>query len=155
MSWEGNLRIAKKSLLLRAALGGAIASGIILSFASTTFAGSGAGQWTMGGQDLNNSRTQSQGTITQSNVARLTQKWVFATGGDVTATPAVVGNTVYFPDFAGNFYAVNAQTGALVWSQTVSAWTGVPNDYVRDDPAFDNQTLFLGDQPTSSSFDGC
>ena len=66
--------------------------------------------------------------------------------GDVTATPAVVGNTVYFPDFAGNFYAVNATTGALVWSQTVSTWTGVPGDYARDDPAFDNQTLFLGDQ---------
>ena len=59
----------------------------------------------------------------------------------MTATPAVVGNTVYFPDFAGDFYAVNADTGALIWSQKVSTWTSVPNDYARDNPAFDNQTL--------------
>jgi polyvinyl alcohol dehydrogenase (cytochrome) len=138
--------IAKQWLILRAARSGAIASGIILSFASSAFADSSTGQWTMGGQDLNNSRTQSQGTISQSNVANLKLKWVFTTGSDVTATPAVAGNTVYFPDFAGNFYAVNATTGALVWSQTVSTWTGVANDFARDDPAYDNQTLFLGDQ---------
>jgi polyvinyl alcohol dehydrogenase (cytochrome) len=142
----GNMCIAKQSLLLRAALGVAIASGIILSFASTAFADSSTGQWTMGGKDLNNSRTQRQGPVNRGPVANLKLKWVFTTGGDVTATPAVVGNTVYFPDFVGNFYAVNATTGALVWSQAVSTWTGVANDFARDDPAFDNQTLFLGDQ---------
>jgi polyvinyl alcohol dehydrogenase (cytochrome) len=129
----------------RAGLGGAVASGIIVSLTSVAFA-QGTGQWTMGGEDLNNSRNQSLGTITPVNVANLKPKWVFTTGGDVTATPAVVGNTVDFPDFAGNYYAVNAQTGAAVWSQTVSTWTGVANDYARNDPAFDNQTLFLGDQ---------
>jgi polyvinyl alcohol dehydrogenase (cytochrome) len=137
---------AKQSLLLRAACSPAIASGIILSFASTAFADSSTGQWTMGGQNLNNTRTQGGGPVNRGTVANLKLNWVFTTGGDVTATPAVVGNTVYFPDFVGNFYAVDATTGALLWSQTVSTWTGVPGDYARDDPAFDNQTLFLGDQ---------
>ena len=76
-------------------------------------------------------------------------KWVFTTGGDVSATPAVYAGIVYFPDWAGNFYAVNARTGALVWSQTVSTWTGVPNDYARDDPAIGgpyHDALILGDQ---------
>jgi polyvinyl alcohol dehydrogenase (cytochrome) len=138
--------IAKQSFLLRAACGAAIASGIILSFVSTAFADSSTGEWTMGGQNLDNTRTQKQGPINPRTVANLKLKWVFTAGSDVTATPAVVGNTVYFPDFAGNFYAVNATTGALVWSRTVSTWTGVANDFARDDPAFDNQTLFLGDE---------
>ena len=85
-------------------------------------------------------------TITPENVGALKQKWVFTTGGDVSATPAVYDGTVYFPDWAGNFYAVNATTGALVWSKTVSSWTGVPGDYARDDPAIAGDTLILGDQ---------
>jgi hypothetical protein len=51
--------IAKKLLLLRAVYGGAIASAIVISVASTAFADSSTGQWTMGGQNLNNTRTQS------------------------------------------------------------------------------------------------
>ena len=72
--------IAKQSLLLRAARGGAIASGIILSFASTAFADSSTGQWTMGGKDLNNTRTQRGGPVNRGNVANLKPKWVFTTG---------------------------------------------------------------------------
>jgi outer membrane protein assembly factor BamB len=43
-----------------------------------------------------------------SNVAGLEKKWEFTTGGDVSATPAVDGDTVYFPDRAGNLYAVDS-----------------------------------------------
>ena len=103
----------------------------------------------MGGQNVQNSRSQSVTTISPANVGALKLKWVFTTGGDVSATPAVYAGIVYFPDWAGNFYAVNAQTGALVWSQTVSTWTGVPNDYARDDPAIGgpyHDYLILGDQ---------
>jgi polyvinyl alcohol dehydrogenase (cytochrome) len=72
-----------------------------------------AADWTMGGQDINNSRNQTSTGVHPQNVGSLKPKWVFTTGGDVTATPAVANGMVYFPDFAGNFYAVNAATGAL------------------------------------------
>ena len=97
----------------------------------------------MGGQNIQNSRTQSDTTITAENVGALTLKWAFTTGGDVSATPAVHNGTVYFPDWAGNFYAVNAETGALLWSNTVSSWTGVAGDYSRNDPAIAGDTLIL------------
>jgi polyvinyl alcohol dehydrogenase (cytochrome) len=65
----------------------------------------------MGGQNLQNSRSQSVTTISPQNVGALKQKWVFTTRGDVSATPAVYDGTVYFPDWVGYFYAVNATTG--------------------------------------------
>ena len=36
-------------------------------------------------------------------------KWEFTTTGDVSATPAVDGDTVYFPDWGGQLYAVDKQ----------------------------------------------
>src|SRR5207248_1505299 len=106
-----------------------------------------ANQWPMGGQNLNDTWSQSVHIdIGPSNVNKLATKWVFTTGGDVSATPAVVKGVVYFPDWAGFFYAVNASNGALVWSHKVSDWTGVQGDRARDDPAFDGDAIILGDQ---------
>jgi polyvinyl alcohol dehydrogenase (cytochrome) len=129
----------------RAVLGGAIASGIFISLASMAFAQG----WPEGGQNNENSRSQAITIINPENVGALTLKWAFTTGGDVSATPAVHNGTVYFPDWAGNFYAVNAETGALQWSNTVSSWTGVAGDYARDDPAIFGDYLILGDHAGS------
>jgi len=49
-----------------------------------------------------------------NSVGGLTQKWAFTTGGDVSATPAVDEQRVYFPDWAGNLYAVDRKTGRQV-----------------------------------------
>ena len=65
--------------------------------------------------------------------------------GKVSATPAVYDGTVYFPDWGGYFYAVDASNGALRWSRRVGHWTGVAGDCARDDPAIDGDTLILGD----------
>ncbi len=99
----------------------------------------------MGGQNLQNSRSQSVTTISPQNAGTLKQKWVFTTKGDIAATPAVYDGTVYFPCYGGYFYAVDASNGALQWSRRVEHWTGVQNDGARDDPAIDGDTLILGD----------
>jgi polyvinyl alcohol dehydrogenase (cytochrome) len=104
------------------------------------------GQWTMGGQDLHNWRNQSQTRIAPHNVGKLKTKWTFTTGADVSATPSVADGVVYFPDFAGYFYAVKAKTGALLWSRHVSNWTGIANDYSRNSPVVHRNMLILGDQ---------
>ena len=70
-----------------------------------------------GGANLNNTRSQIGSQITAQNAKNLKLKWTFTTAGDVTATPAVSQGVVYFPDFAGNFYAVNATNGKLIWQQ--------------------------------------
>src|SRR5262245_15904699 len=117
-----------------------------------TLSGASAQDWTMGGQNLSDWRNQPATGINPQNVAGLKPKWTFTTGGDVTATPAVSNGIVYFPDFAGNYYAVNAKTGALIWKRLVGDWTGVAGDYARNDPAVQNGTLFLGNQAGNNAF---
>ena len=142
----------------RNGIGAAAAFGLLLIATSLALAedtGDTDSQWTMGGQSLNNSRDQPKTDISPRNVASLKSKWVFTTGGDVSATPAVAYGTVYFPDFAGNFYAVDAETGALTWKKTVSAWTGIQSDFARNDPLIYDNMLILGDQAgTIASWNG-
>jgi len=55
--------------------------------------------WRIAGQNLGNSWSQpAEHTINSDNVKNLTPKWVFTTVGDVSATPTVAGDAVYFPD---------------------------------------------------------
>ena len=52
-----------------------------------------AGQWRMAGQNLSNTWSQpAEHSISPSNVEGLKPKWVFTTGGDVSATPTVEGD---------------------------------------------------------------
>jgi polyvinyl alcohol dehydrogenase (cytochrome) len=103
--------------------------------------------WTSAGQNLSNTRFQStESRIGVSTVGNLAQKWVFTAGGEVSATPAVDGSNVYFPDWAGNLYAVNRSTGQQVWKSSISAATGVPGDKARATPAIAGEKLIVGTQ---------
>jgi outer membrane protein assembly factor BamB len=79
--------------------------------------------WPFAGNDLNNSRWASAETILNNqNVSGLTVKWQFTTQNDVSATPSVdaTGGYVYFPDWSGNLYKLNAATGATVWTHKMT-----------------------------------
>jgi polyvinyl alcohol dehydrogenase (cytochrome) len=108
--------------------------------------------WTMGGQNLKNWRNQDETKISPHNVAKLKTKWVFTTGGDVGATPAIANGVVYFPDFAGNFYAVEATTGKKLWHHQLADWTGVGGDFARNDPTVYKNMVILGDQAGNNAF---
>ena len=100
----------------------------------------------MAGRDLDNSRNQpSEREIDITNVRQLEPKWVFTTGSDVSATPTVAGNTVYFPDWAGNLYAVRANDGRLLWSRKISDYNGRAGSLSRVSPAIVEDQLILGD----------
>src|SRR4051812_6141757 len=110
----------------------------------------GLGGWRIAGRDLNNSRSQrSEKTIGPAEAARLAAKWVFTTGSDVSATPTVAGNAVYFPDWAGNLYAVRADTGTLLWSHAIADYNGRPGSISRVSPAIYNDELIIGDNMAS------
>ena len=120
----------------------------VLAVAGPALAASGGGsQWTTAGQNLQNTRYQSsESKIGISNAGNLAVKWQFTTGGDVSATPAVDGTTVYVPDWKGNLFAIDQKTGTQIWSHKVSDYTGVANDYVRSTPAIAGSKLIFGDQ---------
>jgi len=66
----------------------------------------------MYGRDLAGSHyNPNEKQLTPATVARLKPKWIFETGGDVSAQPSVVGGVVYFGSWDGKEYAVDAKTG--------------------------------------------
>jgi outer membrane protein assembly factor BamB len=79
-------------------------------------------------------------TLTETTAKTLKVAWFFPTGDAVTATPTVVGGTVYVGSWDDHFYAVNLQTGALRWKYQLSAQKAV--------------TPYPGQQPRDATSDG-
>jgi polyvinyl alcohol dehydrogenase (cytochrome) len=103
-------------------------------------------QWRIAGQNLSNTWSQpAEHSISPANVKNLSPKWVFTTGGDVSATPTVDGDAVYFPDWGGNLFAVNKNSGRLIWSHKISEYDGVEGAISRVSPAVDGDQLIIGD----------
>src|ERR1700681_601792 len=124
---------------------------LLLLFASTLNAQSRsdesrAGQWRIAGQNLSNTWSQpAEHSISPSNVNGLKPKWIFTTGGDVSATPTVDGDAVYFPDGGGNLFAVEKDSGKLIWSHKISDYDGVTGAISRVSPAVEGNQVIIGD----------
>ncbi len=58
--------------------------------------------------------------VTAFNAATGATLWSKNLGANFTASPTVVGNTLYIGDLNGNYYALNASTGATVWKVTLA-----------------------------------
>jgi len=104
-------------------------------------------QWSSAGGNQANTRFQrSENKISVDTVGALTPKWVLSTGGDVSATPAVSGDDVYVPDWAGNLYSVNRNTGAVQWEVSIPLVTGIAGDKARATPAVTPDKVIIGTQ---------
>ena len=107
-----------RHVIRRATLLAAVAA--LVSVSGGLAAGAPTG-WSMGGHDLSNTRSNpDQKAITASNAGKLATKWTFTTHGDVSATPAVVGGAVYFPDWGGYINKVNANDRPLIWQRKLT-----------------------------------
>jgi outer membrane protein assembly factor BamB len=79
-------------------------------------------------------------TLTRATARTLRKAWLFPTGDAVTATPTVVGGTVYVGSWDDHFYAVNLETGKLRWKVRLKS-----QDAVKPYP---------GEKPRDTSSDG-
>jgi polyvinyl alcohol dehydrogenase (cytochrome) len=105
-----------------------------------------SGQWRVAGQNLSNTRSQpAEDSISPANVRSLSPKWVFTTGGDVSATPTVDGDAVFFPDWGGNLFAVEKDSGRLIWSHKISDYDGFDGAISRVSPAVHGKQVIIGD----------
>ncbi len=101
--------------------------------------------WSTYGFDPANTRDQpNEHDISAANVDQLAVKWVATTTGDVSGTPAVVNGAVYFGDFGGTVWKLDGKTGAVIWSHSVSEYTGIAGDYARSSPAVDGNVVVFG-----------
>ena len=109
-------------------------------------------QWPIAGQGPANLRSQPAETfLGTGNASTLMPKWVFTTGGDVSATPTVSATTVFVPDWAGNLFAINLANGQLVWSHHISDYDGSAGAVTRVSPALYNNSLIIGDSEQTGS----
>ena len=135
------LRASRLGVFIALRLGALAAATAVVAASSTP--------WPMGGQNISNTRSSSS-QINPQNVKQLKVKWTFHTHGDVSATPAVVGGAVYFPDWGGYMNKVDATTGALIWQRTIDSYIGsAPNsgpNVARTSPAVVGNTVYIGDQ---------
>jgi polyvinyl alcohol dehydrogenase (cytochrome) len=122
-----------------------LAAFVALAAATQTFAKNLKHDWAMIGHEPTNTRDQPfEHTIKPTNVHRLAPEWVATTTGDVSATPAVVDGAVYFGDFGGTVWKLDAENGAAIWSISVPGYTGIAGDYARTSPSLAGDTLVVG-----------
>jgi polyvinyl alcohol dehydrogenase (cytochrome) len=73
-----------------------------------------AEDWPFYGHDLSNTFS-AQTSVTTLTVGGLRLRWAYDTGEDVTSTPVAVGQVVYAAGWSGGVYALDRDTGALIW----------------------------------------
>src|SRR5882724_931010 len=122
-----------------------VAAGATAALARTG-PGEAPGQWSMAGQNINDTHYQAaEREISPANAGRLAPRWTLTTAGAISATPTVDNGAVYVPDYGGKLWAVAAGSGKVLWSQDVSSYTGVAGDVSRTSPAVYGDDLILGD----------
>ena len=89
------------------------------------------GEWRTYGADLANTRNQThEQVVSAADVPLLTTAWVFSSvanggAGDFTGTPIIADGCMYVASTRGWIFAVNADTGKLVWRTKLPYGGGV------------------------------
>ncbi|WP_437287470.1 outer membrane protein assembly factor BamB family protein [Sorangium sp. So ce406] len=137
----------KRIFQMRPALAVAAVSLMLFAVQSRANTGVGAGRWTVFGRDLANTHNaDDERELGPANVASLSVRWSFTTSGSVSATPAVDHHAVYFPDWGGSLYKLDAETGLPLWTRTIPGLTGTADAISRTSPALHGHMLYLGTQ---------
>jgi polyvinyl alcohol dehydrogenase (cytochrome) len=120
---------------------------ISLLIVPTSIFAQGKSLWLSAGQNIDNTREAfTESKITPTNVSQLQVRWVLNTEGDISATPAVDDNYVYVPDWAGNIYKIDANTGAVIWNKQVKDFTGQNFNFSRTTPLITDNMVIFGTQ---------
>src|SRR5215470_5823312 len=150
-----SVRAPRALLVLAVALATAASSATGAALAAPTAtadaATSSVGDWPAWTHDLAGSRFAGDETrITPATVGGLQLKWAFAypqvPGKYAKSQPAVVGGVVYVGTPDAKMHALNARTGATIWTFDVNTVEpGIGNTSVWDGPVVSDQKVIFGD----------
>ncbi len=88
---------------------------------------------------------RSESTLTLAKVKGLSQSWNFATDGALVSGVTISGGTLYFGDWVGNFYAVNARDGRELWRHYVGMAADPPRAGCQGAIGVSSQAAVSGD----------
>ena len=97
----------------------------VLATAAQVQATSLSRDWPYVGQNLSNTGNQkTENRIKTDNADELEEVWRFTAesgpgGTGISGQPTIGGGVAYFADASGMIYAVDAETGALVWQRYI------------------------------------
>jgi outer membrane protein assembly factor BamB len=92
-----------------------------------------AKDWPMANHDYSNTRATTDSTINSDNVNTLGVAWSMpirnsgAAFGDAASIPVIQGNMVYFQDLGLNMYALELDTGRVIWQHLYNTPDSGPN----------------------------
>ncbi len=106
------------------------------------------GAWNGWSPKPTNTRYQSAGGLTASDVPRLALRWAFAFDGDVNAfaPPAVLGSQLFVGSAGGAIYALDAATGCIRWHFQADGPVRTAMVVAPLDPAGSRHVVLFGDQ---------
>jgi len=105
--------------------------------------GSVPSDWPQANHDYANTRVATGTPISSANVRQLGVDWTFKVSGSsrfgvLGTSPIVVNHVVYLQDLNSNVYAIDLNTGKLVWQKLYNASNLGPNG-----AAYDNGRVFV------------
>jgi len=100
------------------------------------------GQWPNQGGGLFNTRHAYSKNINSSTISKLALKWQFNAGSDVVVTTAVSNDgIIYFPTLNGNFYALDAKSGNVLWARNVTSF--ISNELLIEFPTIRSEIPYV------------
>src|SRR5438309_1837134 len=115
---------ARRTWIVAAAVAALAAAAVPAANAGVHRAALSPADWRTYGGSAQHDFTNATG-LNKLNVHTLAPKWFFKTGDAVTANPVIVNGVVYVGSWDGNFYAIDAATGAKRWSYAIKAQPAV------------------------------
>ena len=108
--------------LAAGALGLALLSGVPLG--ATPAVAQSSQDWPTYLQNAQRTDATTDSTLTVAGAPNLGVDWTYQAGGPIATSASIVGNVAYVGAWDGYEYAINTQTGALIWKTN----TGVTTD---------------------------
>ena len=110
-----------------------------------------AADWRMYlGDLLHTSNNSAEAQLTSANISQLQPIWKNNTGNVISSAVTVANGTLYFGDWSGNFYAMNAAGGSTLWKTFVGKAPSpsnsgcMPGIGVSSQPVVDTDSVYVG-----------
>ena len=85
-------------------------------------------------------------------IGAISQRWNFTARGNVSSTPTVEGDALFFSDSGGSVWRLDARSGTSVWEAKLGSFSGYATSSSRNSPAIGPNSVIVGDQASATVY---